>query len=368
VRFYGIAAGEITDVSLEHGRAVLTATVADKFGSVYKNAIAVVRPNTALQDMYVDIVNRGAPSAGVADSNYVVPVSQTRSPVNLADVLNTFQPDVRTQLYNMLDQFGNGLADRGADLRRAFTLLAPFVRIAGNVADQFAIRADLTKALVHNTALLSNTLASRSLQLHQLITAGSASLEAIAVQSGAPLRRLIHWVTPALRTGYQIISALHAASPNLERAFNALEPVANRLPSGLSNLQALANSADPAVRRLEHPVSTLVPLAEQLQPFSGHLASALTQIQPQVPAVNTTIQDAADCMPQLDEFFNWDQSMAKFRDNLGPHVRGNPIFAFYTLPFLKQSTATYRYGSQCDGGSPISGQPTPKYNGPSPAP
>ena len=67
--------------------------------------------------------------------------SQTQSPVNLADVLNTFQPDVRAQLYNMLDQLGNGLQDRGAYLRRAFALLAPFLQVAGNAAGQLAVSA-----------------------------------------------------------------------------------------------------------------------------------------------------------------------------------------------------------------------------------
>ena len=63
VRFYGIEAGKITDAQLIDGHAVLTATVATKFGQVYKNATAQLRPNTALEDMYLDVTNRGTPSA-----------------------------------------------------------------------------------------------------------------------------------------------------------------------------------------------------------------------------------------------------------------------------------------------------------------
>jgi len=351
-----------------HGHAVLTATVADKFGSVYKNAYAEVRPNTALQDMYLDIVNRGTASAGVAGTKYVVPLSQTQSPTNLADVLNAFQPDVRTQLYNMLDQLGNGLADRGADLRRAFVLLVPFLKVAGSVSEQLATRAELTKELVHNAAVLTGTLASRSTQLHQLVSDGTASLEALSTEGGAPLRQTITDIPGVARTGIAIINAIGKLTPPLSRAVTALEPVADHLHSGLSNLLALADSADPAVLKLQQPVKKLVPLADQLQPFSNDLAGALTQIKPQIRDVNNATQDLADCTLQDDEFFNWDTSMAHFTDALGPFVRGNPVFGFYTLPITKQSTTTYSAGKQCDGGEPIAGIPTPKYNGPAVAP
>jgi ABC-type transporter Mla subunit MlaD len=368
VRFYGIEAGIVTDVNLVHGHAVLTATVADKFGPVYKNAYAEVRPNTALQDMYLDIVNRGTQSAGRAGSNYMVPLSQTQSPVNLADVLNTFQPDVRTQLYNLLDQLGNGLADRGADLRRAFVLLAPFLKVAGNVSQQLAVRADLTKELVHNASVLTGTLASRSVELHTLIGNGTASLESLSTEGGAPLRAAIRDLPAFTETGIKTITAVGTLAPPLNHALTALEPVADHLSSGLSNLRALADSAEPAVVRLQKPVVKLVPLAQQLQPFASDLAGALTKLEPELPAVTNLTQDTADCTTQLNEFFNWDQSMAHYRDSLGPFVRGNAVFGFYTLPFLKQGGATYGYSNQCDGGAPIGGVPVPKYDGPPPAP
>jgi ABC-type transporter Mla subunit MlaD len=367
VRFYGIQAGEVTGVNLVHGRAVLTATVANKFGNVYKNATAAVRPNTALEDMYLDIVNRGTPSAGVAGPNYVIPLNQTTSPVNLADVLNTFQPDVRTQLYNMLDQLGNGLADRGADLRQAFTLLVPFLKIAGNVAGQLAVRADLTKQLVHNASVLSGTLASRSTQLHTLISDGTASLEALSTEGGAPLRQVIQDGPLFLRTGYATIAAVGNVATPLHNALVALRPVVANLDPGLHNLLTLANSAEPAVQKLQQPIRDLLPLADQLQPFSSDLSGALTQINPETPTLTKLTTDANDCKLNIQEFFTWDQSMAHTADSMGPFVRGNPVFAFYSMPLTKQSSSTYGYGPQCDGGAPIEGVPTPRYPGPAPA-
>ena len=366
VRVYGISGGEVTGITLEHGQAVMTATVADKFGPIYKNARAEVRPNTALQDMYLDIVDRGTPSAGKADSGYIVPLSQTQSPVNLASVLNTFQPDVRTQLYNMMDQFGNGLADRGADLRRAFTLLAPFLQIAGNVTHQLATRAVLTRQLVHNAATLSTVLSSRSTQLRTLVTDGTKTLNALSTQAGGPLRTTVSLMPRFLSTAHAILDTITALNPGLDQTISSLGPVADQLPAGLRNLQALADSADPAVKKLQQPVVKLVPLAKQLQPFAANLAGAVNQIAPQVKDVNTVTSDASKCTEQINEFWNWDASMSKWHDNLGEMVRGNVHVGFFTIPTNKPTS--YVYGSQCAGGAPIANIPTPKFDGPAPKP
>jgi phospholipid/cholesterol/gamma-HCH transport system substrate-binding protein len=366
VRVYGIEAGEVTNVTLVHGHAVLTADVADKFGPVYRNAQAAVRPNTALQDMYLDIVYRGTPSAGVASSSYVVPLSQTQSPVNLAAVLNTFQPDVRTQMYNMFDQLGNGLADRGANLRQAFVELEPFLQIAGNVSRQLAIRSTLTKQLIHNAATLSTVLASRSTQLRTLVTSGTSTLQALSTQNGAPLSETVRLLPRFFGTAHAILQTITALNPVLDTAILNLEPVANELPSGLTNLQTLAASADPAVRKLQAPVIKLVPLANQLQPFSADLAGSLNNIAPQTGQINTFTDDFAKCIPWIDEFWNWDASMSKWHDRLGEMVRGNVHVGFFSIPTVKP--ANYTYGYQCAGGAPIGSVPIPKYSGPAPAP
>jgi ABC-type transporter Mla subunit MlaD len=366
VRFEGIEAGIITDVKLQQRHAVLTVTVADKFGPVYKNAAAQLRPNTALQDMYLDIVNRGTQSAGEAPTDYVVPLSQTQSPTNLADVLNTFQPDVRARLYNLVDQFGNGLQGGGQNLRRTFALLAPFLAIAGNVSNQLAIRADYTKLLVHNAGVLSGVLASRTAQLHNVITSGTTALESLATEGGTPLRQTIQGFPTTIQSAEQVLTAVDGLEPNLQRALTGLQPVADQLPGGLDSLRSLALSADPAVQKLETPVSRLVPLATQLRPLASSLSASLRELAPQIPDVDKLTTVASHCTVQLNEFINWDASMSKWVDDLGHMVRGNANFGFYSLP-VGTPPKNYTYGNQCSGATPLGEQPTPKYPGPAPA-
>jgi ABC-type transporter Mla subunit MlaD len=365
-RFYGITAGKVTNAQLAGGHAVLTVNIATKFGKVYKNATASLRPNTALEDMYLDITNRGTPSAGVAGPNYVIPINQTTSPVNLSAVMNIFQPDVRTQLYNLLDQFGNGLSDRGYMLKKAFALAAPFIKIAGNVANQLAVRASETKEFVHNASTLSATLASRSTQLHQFVDAGTRTLEALSTEGGAPLRQTLSELGSSLNTVDATWQSLRVLLPGAKAAVNSVQPVADDLSNGLTNLKRFSVAARPALAKLQRPVTQLTPLADALSPVAKDLSTSVTRIKPQVADFDDVATGTAKCIDFINEFFNWDYSMSKFYDEYGPMVRGSLHFGFYSLPGGSQNN--YVGVSMCDGGHIPIGVPTPKYDGPAPAP
>jgi ABC-type transporter Mla subunit MlaD len=318
--------------------------------------------------MYLDVVSRGTPSAGVAGPDYVIPIDQTQSPTNLADVLNLFQPDIRTQLNNILNEGGNGLQNRGADLRQALIEVAPFLNIAGNVSDQLALRATLTKELIHNAATLSGVLASRSTELHSLITNGDTTLAALGTENQAPLRQMIAQLPTALTSINSFWYDVDGILPHpLNATIDQLTPAVDELPTGLANLKRLGISADPAVRKLETPVVKLVPLAEQLTPFAKDLSVALKTISPQVADVNALTLATSKCTLEIQKFMSWDASMLKFRDVMGNDVRGNFNFGFYSLPGGESANYTYRQ-PQCAGGAPIGGVPTPEYSGPAPAP
>jgi ABC-type transporter Mla subunit MlaD len=364
VRFEGIEAGLVNDVQLVHGHAVLTVGVADKFGPVYRNATAVVRPNTALQDMYIDVLSRGTPSAGIAGPNYVVPLSQTRSPVNLSEVLNLFGPGVRAHLYDVLDQLGNGLADRGVQLRQAFIDFAPLLKIAGQISAQLATRAGDTKQLVHEASLLASVIGNRTTQVRNLVISGTTALQALATNGGVPLQQTIHELPATLAALSPALTDVNGLLPNLDRAVTSLGPVADRLPTALPQLRRFAISADPAVRALRTPVVKLVPLADSLGPFAAGLANTLTALQPQTGYVNRITQDVSRCPHQIDEFFNWTQSVGKYYDAFGSYPRAAFAFGFYTLPTFANRKQTIPI-TPCEGGQlPIGGIPTPLPPGP----
>jgi virulence factor Mce-like protein len=331
VRFKGIPAGTITDVKLIGGHPVVTAQIQHQYGPIYQNAQAELRPNTALQDMYLDIVDRGSKSAGKALYSQPLASSQTSVAVNIDDVLNTFRSDQRVQLRTLLDVLGNGLYDRGAALRTAFVDLVPLLHVAGNVSNQLAERAPLVRQLVHNTALLTTELGNRQNQLRTLEDAGSAVLTTLQDNS-SNLAATLQELPPTMSAIDSSFSAVRGVLPRVNNAVQSLYPVAAELPGSLTALRRLSAVANPALNALLDPVQRLVPLAKGLVPLSQNLSSAVSSLLPQVGTFNHTTQDLVLCQKGVQGFFQWDASMSKFGDVRGPVPRGNLVLGSGNSP------------------------------------
>src|SRR5689334_16278202 len=87
VNVAGVPVGELSNVQLKDGRAVVTMKIRRKYAHVYKNATALLRPKTGLNDMIVELTP-GTRGAGVLDhSKDVIPITQTLPNVNTDEFL-----------------------------------------------------------------------------------------------------------------------------------------------------------------------------------------------------------------------------------------------------------------------------------------
>src|SRR5581483_2923434 len=109
VRLAGVTIGRITGVDLIGGRPVATISIDPKYGPLYNNAVIRLRPETPLDDMYLDIVSRGTPSAGQLASGRILPAQRTQVPVDISSVLNVFNADTRTRVKASIDALGQSL-------------------------------------------------------------------------------------------------------------------------------------------------------------------------------------------------------------------------------------------------------------------
>jgi virulence factor Mce-like protein len=353
VRFKGIPAGTITGVKMQNGHPVITVAVQKKYGPIYRDARAQLRPNTALQDMYLDIVDPGTKAAGAASSSVPLSARQTQTSVNVDDVLNVFGADERVRLRTLLDQMGNGLKDRGASLREAFVELVPFLQVAGRVSRQLAARAPLTKQLVHNAALITSELGHRQRELNTLVRAGSAALTTI--QSGsADLDATLHQLPSTLTSVDTSFAAVRGVLGDVNGAVQSLYPVADNLSTSLGALRRVSAAANPAVSSLETPVQKLVAFAKPLVPISSDLQSAVASLTPQVGAIDHVTKSLAACGKGVQGFFQWNPSIAKYGDTRGTAPRGNVAVGAQSSGFL---TDPFEFAPDtCSPGHPIGGR------------
>lgn len=354
VRFKGVPVGKIKAARIKGDHPVLDVEIRRQYGRIYRDARAELRPNTPLQDMYLDIVDRGHKSAGLLKQNEVLPDSQTEMPVNIDDVLNMFKPTVRLRLRSLLDDLGNGMADRGRSLRAIFVQAAPFVETAGQLSGQLARRSELVRRLVRNTALLTGELGAHDTQLRTLVDQSATTLSTLSNGAGdldATLRELPPTLT-ALRTS---LHTVHGVLPDLNAAVKALYPVAKQLPARLSDLRRVNAVAAPAVHALRRPITKLVPFARTIRPLTSRLDRAVTALGPQVPAIDKVTTDLVSCKKGIQNFFQWNASISKFGDARGPIPRGNVVVGATSSGTLNDPGEVAP--KSCAPGAPIGGRP-----------
>jgi ABC-type transporter Mla subunit MlaD len=358
VRMLGIPAGTITDAKRSGDNVVISVKIAKSFGHIYKDAQAELRPNTPLQDIYLDVVDRGSASAGAADPDVPLPLSQTDSSVRITDVLDVLKGSERARLASLLDNLGNGLADRGAALRGAFVELKPFLEAGKSLTDQLARHKELTAQLVSQTGDLLSTLATRQGQLRTLVDTTSATSSALERGDG-DVDTILRQLPPTLTAIDSSFAAMRGVLGDVDGAVKALYPVADRLDTSLASLRELSDEARPAVDALQRPVQHLVPLANSLVPVARSLSTTAHSLLPQVGAINHTTNALARCKKGVQGFFQWDASMTKFGDTRGPVPRGNVAFG----GSMNSTTGGPFEGPfpSCARGGPIGGRiPTPE--------
>jgi len=359
VRFKGIPAGKITTAEYDRGRAVLTVEIKKERGPIYRDARAELRPSTPLQDMYLDVVDRGTRAAGPAQSGKPLPADQTAVGVHAADVLQVFEQPVRVRLRTLLDQFGNGLDRNGASVRTAFAQLVPLLRVAQRFSDQVVVRDRRTRRLMHNVRLLGDELAARDRDLRRLVTNGAATvnqLENSAPDLDATLRALPRTLS-RIDTSF---AALRGALPPVDDALRSLAPAVGALPAGLRATRALAGELRPALGALRPSVRALTPLAARLRPLAGALDRAFADLAPQAPSFDHITTSLSKCGETLSRFFHWTQSVFAMGDAHGVAPRGDAALALDSTG-LTSSTHTFAAPTCSGNGTTLGGAPAEEF-------
>ena len=315
VRWAGIVVGRITGEKVENGQPVLTAQFngSDLHGAkLYRDAQVQLRPQTPLSDMYLDVVNRGHASAGVLGADEVLQASQTQTPVNVADVLNTFSEPIRLRLQELLGELATGLSPAGgAQLRTAFGEIAALLVAQKQLSNTLATRSTLVKSLIHDSGTLFSALNQRDTELTSLIQNGSGTLSALGSENGA-LSRIIAALPGTLDQIHSSFGQLQGTLGVVRPALVNLLPTARELPTGLRSLRSFSQSATPALTALNPAVSALEPLVRNLPASSRALNGALTSLQPQIPRYAAVSAAIVPCELPVQKFFAWTLSVLKF--------------------------------------------------------
>jgi phospholipid/cholesterol/gamma-HCH transport system substrate-binding protein len=231
----------------------VTMKIRHKYAKVHRDAFALLRPKTGLNDMIIalDPGTRGSPMLA---HDGVVPISDTLPNINPDEVLSALDGDTRDYLKLLLNAGGQGLKGEGRSLSAALRRFEPTARDLRRVTGLVAQRQRNLARVVHNFAALSGALGAKDDQLAQLVDSSNAVFRSFADQE-ASLRRTI-----ALLPG-----ALQATRGALDRT----DALAGQLGPTLQDLRPGARALGPTLRRARPFVTgTVAPIRDQIRPFT----------------------------------------------------------------------------------------------------
>jgi phospholipid/cholesterol/gamma-HCH transport system substrate-binding protein len=280
----GVHVGQILGVDVHAGQGVIQMEIdpSDGVRHLFRNASAVLTPNTPLKDMYVDITP-GTPSAGVLPNGGTIPIADTTSPTDSDELLDELDVDTRDWFTSLISALSNGTTDRGGAIRQLFETLGPTAEQTRTIADLLADRRTELASIVHNLGVLTQATSDQDKQLGVLVDAGNSTVHALAGQDSA-LRSAIEQLPGTLATARTTFKDLTGFADQLTPTATALIPVVHHLPETLADARTLIKTAALL------PVDKVKSFESAVIPLATAVTGVLSGLKADVPALKTSFK------------------------------------------------------------------------------
>jgi phospholipid/cholesterol/gamma-HCH transport system substrate-binding protein len=274
VRVSGVRIGDIGDVELRDGRAVVEMVIDREYeGMIRRDARALLRPKTGLKDMFIDL-EPGTREAPAAEEGFTVPISATAPDVNPDEILSELDAETRDYLKLLIGDAGRGLEGRGLDLRELLRRFEPTHRDLARVNSEVAKRRSNLRRLITSLNQLNGELASRGDDLAGLVDSSAAVMRQFAAEE-ANVSDAVGELPGALEETTETMGKLERYGRLLGPTAEALRPAARALAPANDAVRPLAIETTPLLRNDIRPfVREARPVVRDLRPAADNLAKA----------------------------------------------------------------------------------------------
>jgi phospholipid/cholesterol/gamma-HCH transport system substrate-binding protein len=264
VRASGVEVGTVESVTLDaQDHAVVTMTVERNVLPLHQDASATLVPQDLLGERFVDL-EPGTPSSPAMSEPYTIPITQTKSAVDLQAVVDMLDDPTGASLAMLLTTLGQGIGKNPTETAQAISALQPAMT---------------------QTNELANVLSQQNQLLSHLVATAQPVAQAIATQRGASLDRLVGSTTRTLQ----------ATAANREQLAAALQRLPATLASAETTLAHLAGVAPPATRSLRN----LRPLTDDLTDVSRELREFSEAADPTLSSLRPVLDKGRDLLDEL---------------------------------------------------------------------
>ncbi len=306
VNVAGVPVGELSKVDLVNGRAVVTMHIRKKYTPIFKDATAVVRPKTGLNDQIIEL-SPGTRSSGELSTKSSIPVDQSLANVNLDEFLAGFDGDTRNYLQLLLGAGGQALDGNGRALSNTFRRFEPTSLGLKRITAKLTQRRGNIRRTISNFRKLSEALAGKDKDLAALIDSSEAVFRSFANQD-QNLRATIRELPETLRVTNVNLAKANTFAGQLGPGLQSLRPAARNLGPALRQTRPFLRKTTPVIKDQLRPFSRdVLPTIRLLRPAARDLASITPDLTRTFSVVNTLFNTLAfdDPKDKNDSYLFW---------------------------------------------------------------
>jgi phospholipid/cholesterol/gamma-HCH transport system substrate-binding protein len=288
VRVAGVEVGRISGVEVQNGVAAVDVELDHDYENLIRDdATALLRPKTALKDMFIEV----SPGTGkVLPEGGRIAVENTLPDVDPDEIYAALDADTRPYLKLLVNGAGQGLRGRGTDLREVFRRFEPVHRDLARVTRATARRHDALERLVHRYGLLLEEVGRHPNDVRRLVNASQAVFESLAGEQ-ANISRSVALLPSSLRSTERALREVRGFAPLLQTTLHSLREPIRKLPATNAALRPFLRDTTPVLR------SEIRPFVRTARPFTDDLRLAARDVAKATPDLDRSLEET-------NRFFN----------------------------------------------------------------
>jgi phospholipid/cholesterol/gamma-HCH transport system substrate-binding protein len=303
VRMAGLNIGKVKKKTFQRdGGTLVEMEIDEDFAPLPRDTRAILRQKTLLGQIYVELTP-GTRDGPKLDENDTLATSQVEEPVELDELISTFDPETRRNFRGWMRELGTALDGRGEDLNAAIGNFRDFAVSGSEVLRVLDEEEPALRRLVRNTGIALAAVNEREGQLRQLIVNANDFFGALASrndelaetirvfpsfldESRATFRRLERFsrdTRPLVRDLIPVAEQLRPTlrdvgrfAPDLKRLFRDLDPLIDEAPDTLPEAARVLSGAEPLLENLHLYLPELNPILSYLNFNQQQVADFIT--------------------------------------------------------------------------------------------
>jgi virulence factor Mce-like protein len=244
------------------------------------DSTVIVRTRSALGLKYLEI-NQGTSDEGYPEGATIPLASARPEPVEIDQVLNTFDEPTRVAIQENLFEFGNALAGRGLALNEALGELPPVLEVLQPVMANLSAPSTQLRRFVQAISAAAAEVAPVAEVQAQLFVDLNTTFAALARVARPFIQETISESPPTLDVATASLPEIRPFLGHSADLFTELQPGVQTLADTAPTLADALEVGAPALRTSPRLNRQLAPTARALQRFNDNSAarSGLTRLQ-----------------------------------------------------------------------------------------